>query len=164
VPALKVNDQGKTVRSIREMMELHREKPSCFSCHGVMDPLGLALENFDATGKYREMDRDTRAAIDASGKLPDGTQIGGPDDLRKALLSHPDQFVQTLTEKLMTYALGRSVEYYDMPTVRAIVRDSAHDDYRFSSIVMNIVASDAFQKQRVPGKSEKSLITQAAAH
>jgi hypothetical protein len=164
VPALKVNDQGKTVRSIREMMELHREKPSCFSCHGVMDPLGLALENFDATGKYRELDRDTRAAIDTSGKLPDGTQVGGPDDLRKALLARPDQFVQTLTEKLMTYALGRTVEYYDMPTVRAIVRDSAQHDYRFSSIVMNIVTSDAFLKRRAPGNSEQSLLTQAAAH
>ena len=163
VPALKVNDQGKTIRSIREMMEQHRQKPNCFACHGVMDPLGLALENFDATGKWREMDRDTRAAIDASGKLPDGTQIGGPDGLRNALLARPDQFVQTLTEKLMTYALGRSVEYYDMPTVRAIVRSAAQDDYRFSSIVMHIVTSDAFQKRRVPGDGDKPLITQTAA-
>ena len=106
-------------------MEQHRAKPSCNACHGVMDPLGFALENFDAIGAWRAKDRDAGTPIDARGKLVDGTPVNGPADLRKALLTRPDQFVQTLTEKLMTYALGRSVEYYDMPAVRAIVRDAA---------------------------------------
>ena len=129
----------------------------------MLDPLGFALENFDATGKYRTLDRDTRAAIDASGKLPDGTQITGPDDLRKALIARPDQFVQTLTEKLMTYALGRGIDYYDMPAIRAIVHNAARDDYRFSSLVMQIVTSDAFEKRRIPLNAEKQLTVQQAA-
>ena len=147
VEALKDNEAGKKALTVREMMAAHSTSPSCHSCHGVMDPLGFALESFDATGKYREVDRFTRTQIDSSGKLPDGTQLNGPDDVRRALTAQPDQFVQTLTEKLLTYALGRTVEYRDMPTVRAIVRAAAKDDYRFSSLVMNIVQSDAFQKR-----------------
>jgi hypothetical protein len=131
-------------------MAAHRAKPSCFSCHGVMDPLGFALEGFDAVGQWREKDRLAGATIDSSGELPDGTKLNGPDDLRKALLANPDQFVQTLTEKLLTYALGRVVEYHDMPTVRGIVREAAQDDYKFSSLVMQIVQSDPFQKRQVP--------------
>jgi hypothetical protein len=166
VPALQENEAGKTFHSIRELMESHRSKSSCFSCHGVLDPLGLALENFDATGKYRAVDRDTRELINASGKLPDGTEIRGPDDLRKALTTRPDQFVQTLTEKLMTYALGRGVEYYDMPTIRAIVREagSAPDPserYKLSTLVMRIVTSDAFQQSRTPASRAKPLTAQA---
>jgi hypothetical protein len=166
VPALKENEAGKTFHSIRELMESHRSKPNCFSCHGVLDPLGFALENFDATGKYRTLDRDTRAVIDASGKLPDGTQLRGPDDLRKALTARPDQFVQTMTEKLMTYALGRGIEYYDMPTIRAIVRDTGtaqdpRERYKFSALVMRIVTSDAFQENRIPSSVAKPLTAQA---
>ena len=131
-------------------MAVHRQKPSCFSCHGVMDPLGFALENFDAVGLWREKDRMAESVIDSAGELPDGTKISGPDDLRNVLLANPDQFVQTLTEKLMTYALGRVVEYHDMPTVRSIVHESAKDDYRFSTLVMQIVQSDPFQKRQVP--------------
>jgi len=150
VEALKDAKPGAKPKTLKEQMALHRAKPSCFSCHGVMDPLGFALENFDATGKWREKDRLAGAQIDSFGELPDGTKLSGPDDLRKALLANPDQFVQTLTEKLMTFGLGRVVEYHDMPVVRAIVRNSAKDDYRFSSIVMGIVTSDPFQKRQVP--------------
>jgi uncharacterized protein DUF1585/uncharacterized protein DUF1588 len=130
-------------------MEAHRTNPACNACHGVMDPLGFALENFDTIGTYRDVDRFTRTPIDASGKLVDGTAVNGPADLRTALLAHSEEFVQTLTEKLMTYALGRSIEYYDMPTVRAIVHDSKTADYKFSSIVMGIVNAPAFRSSIV---------------
>jgi hypothetical protein len=114
-----------------------------------MDPLGFALENFDGVGKWRVKDRYAGTRIDSSGVLPDGRKISSPDDLRTALAGNPDQFVQTLTQNLMTYALGRSVEYYDMPTVREIVRASANDEFRFESLVLNIVRSDAFMRRRV---------------
>jgi len=142
------NKDGEKARSVREIMEQHRAKPSCNSCHGVMDPLGFALENFDAIGGWRDMDRYAGTAIDASGRLIDGTPVAGPSDLRKALTRRPGQFVQTVTEKLMTYGLGRSVEYYDMPAVRQIVRDAARDNYRFSSVVMGIVKSAPFQMRK----------------
>jgi len=129
-------------------MEQHRANPSCNACHGVMDPLGFALENFDAIGAWRTKDRDAGTPIDASGKLVDGTPVTGPNDLRQALMRRPEQFVETITEKMMTYALGRSVEYYDMPTVRKIVRDAARDNYRFSSIVLGIVKSAPFEMKR----------------
>ena len=136
-------------------MEEHRANPTCNACHGVMDPLGFALENFDTIATYRTMDRFTRTKIDTSGKLVDGTVVNGPSDLRKALLKHPEQFVQTLTEKLMTYAVGRSLEYFDMPAVRKIVRDARRDDYRFSAIVMGVVTAPAFQSSVVePRKVE----------
>jgi hypothetical protein len=120
-----------------------------------MDPLGFSLENFDAIGEWRSKDLYAGTPIDASGKLVDGTPVNGPADLRNALMKHPEQFVRTLTEKLMTYALGRSVEYYDMPTVRAIVRDAARDNYRFSSIVMGIVRSPAFQMRKAQGNESE---------
>jgi hypothetical protein len=142
------NKDGEKAKSVREIMEMHRAKPSCASCHGIMDPLGFALENFDAIGEWRSTDRWAAAPIDAAGKLVDGTSVGGPVDLRKALMRRPDQFVQTMTEKLMTYGLGRSVEYYDMPAVRQIVRDAARDNYRFSSIVIGIVKSAPFQMRK----------------
>jgi len=150
VEAFQENKDGEKAKTIRAIMEQHRAKPSCNSCHGIMDPLGFALENFDAVGAWRATDVWAGTPIDPSGKLVDGTPIGGPGDLRKALLKRPDQFVQTMTEKLMTYALGRSVEYYDMPAVRKIVRDAAADNYRFSSIVKGIVRSAPFQMRRVP--------------
>jgi Protein of unknown function (DUF1588)/Protein of unknown function (DUF1585)/Protein of unknown function (DUF1592) len=145
VAPFKENKEGEKPKTIREIMEEHRANPTCNACHGVMDPLGFALENFDTIGTYRSMDRFTRTKIDTSGKLVDGTVVNGPSDLRNALLKHPEQFVQTLTEKLMTYALGRSLEYFDMPTVRKIVRDARRDDYRFTSIVMGVVTAPAFQ-------------------
>ncbi|HYR42379.1 MAG TPA: DUF1592 domain-containing protein, partial [Terriglobia bacterium] len=149
VEGFKENKAGEKARSVREIMEQHRANPSCNACHGVMDPLGFAFENFNAIGEWRVKDQDAGTSIDASGKLVDGTSISGPVDLRKALMKHPEQFVQTMTEKVLTYALGRTVEYYDMPTVRKIVRQAARDDYRFSSIVMGIVKSAPFQMRRV---------------
>jgi hypothetical protein len=136
-------------RTVREIMAAHRASPGCFSCHGVMDPLGFALENFDAVGMWRERDRFAKTAIDASGELPDGTKLHGPDDLRNALLRRPDQFVQTFTERLLTYALGRSVEYYDMPAVRKIVREAQGENFRFSALIWAIVESDPFQMRRM---------------
>ena len=137
-------------RSVREIMEEHRAKPVCNACHGVMDPLGFALENFDAIGEWRTKDRYARTLIDASGKLVDGTPVSGPDDLRQALVKRPQQFVQTMTERLLTYALGRSVEATDMPAVRKIVRDAAREDYRFSSIVMGVARSVPFLMSKKP--------------
>jgi hypothetical protein len=162
VPSLKENELGKKPQSVRERMEMHRAKPACFACHGVMDPLGLALENFDAVGKYRDIDQETRLPIDSSGKLPDGTQINGPDDLRKALLARPDQFVQALTMNLMTYALGRTVEYYDMPSVRAITRTCAADNYRFACLASQVVQSNAFRFRRPATAPQSTLVTQTA--
>lgn len=161
VEALKENQAGEKALTVRELMAQHSENPTCFSCHGVMDPLGFALENFDGVGKWRQKDRFAGTGIDSSGVLPDGRAVNSPDDLRAALVSNPEQFVQTMTQNLMTYALGRSVEYYDMPTVRAIVHASARDDYRFSSLVMNIVRSDAFQKRKLAQEHEQTTAAHA---
>jgi hypothetical protein len=150
VGALKENQDGKKALTVREMMAVHRHNPTCNGCHGVMDPLGFALESFDAVGQFRAVDRFAGVPIDASGELPDGTVLNGPDDLRNALLRRPDQFAQTLTERLMVYALGRTLEYKDMPQVRAIVRATAADNYRFETLVTNIVTSAPFQMARSP--------------
>jgi mono/diheme cytochrome c family protein len=151
VPTLDEKDIGTTkALTVREMIAKHRANPTCASCHAVMDPLGLALENFDATGMWRDRDRYAGAAIDASGVLPDGTPITGPDDLRKALLRRPEQFAQTFTEGLLTYATGRTLEHYDMPTVRGIVRAASASDYRFSALVQGVVRSEQFKMRRVP--------------
>ena len=136
--------------TVRERLETHRAQKSCNACHGVMDPLGFALENFDAVGKWRQVDRASLTPIDASERLASGQPVKGPSDLRAALTARPDQFVQTLTEKLMIFALGRPVEYHDMPAVRAIVRHAAADNYRFESIVLGVVKSDAFQMRQIP--------------
>jgi hypothetical protein len=149
VEAFPETQEGAVALSVRERLEMHRKTPSCNSCHGVIDPLGLALENFNAIGQWQDKDRDAGTPIDASGQLVDGTPIRGPDDLRIALVARQDQFVRTFTENLMTFALGRSVRYYDMPAVRAIVRDAARHDYRFSSIVLGIVNSNAFRMEQV---------------
>ena len=149
VEGFKENKEGEKARTVRQIMEQHRANPSCNSCHGVMDPLGFALEGFDAVGAWRTKDRFAGTPIDSSDKLIDGTPVNGPDDLRKALASHSEQFVQTFTEKLMTYALGRNIESYDMPAIRKIVRDAAKDNYRFSSIVMGVVKSTPFQMSKV---------------
>ncbi len=146
VPALKESDEGGKVTTVRERLEEHRKNPTCATCHKVMDPLGFSLDNFDAIGQWRT--KDSGLPIDASGQLADGTKISGIVDLRKALLQHPERFVGTMTEKLMTYALGRGLEYYDMPVVRGITRDVAKNNDRFSAIVMGIVNSTAFQMKR----------------
>jgi mono/diheme cytochrome c family protein len=149
VEAFKENKEGEQFKTIRQIMETHRANPTCNACHGVMDPLGFALENFDTIGTYRGVDAFTRTKIDTSGKLVDGTAVNGPADLRAALLAHPEQFVQTLTEKLTMYALGRSIEYFDRPSIRTIVRDSKATNYTFSSIVMGIVNAPAFRSSIV---------------
>jgi len=139
--------EGEQPKTVRARLEAHREDPSCNLCHGVIDPYGLALENFTATGQWRDFDWAADAPIDPSTELPGGMSIAGPAELRQALLRRPDQFVRALTEKLMMYALGRELEYHDMPQVRSIVRAAGEDDYRFSKIVTGIVSSDAFRMQ-----------------
>jgi hypothetical protein len=145
VPPLKENTErtdGK-VLSMRERMEEHRTNPACASCHKIMDPIGFALESFDLVGKWREIDEKT--PVDASGELVDGTKLNGAATLRQALVSRSDAFVTNATEKLLTYALGRAVHYYDMPVVRSVIREAARSDYRFSSLVLGIVKSAPFQ-------------------
>ena len=140
--------------TVRGRMEQHRANPACAGCHKVMDPLGLALENFDAVGAWRT--RDSGLPIDASGELTDGTKISGVTELRAALLKRPEVLVGTVTEKLMTYALGRSLEAEDMPAVRTIVRTSAREGYRFSALVRGIVNSVPFQMRRARDESQGS--------
>ncbi|PWU12058.1 MAG: hypothetical protein C5B51_01565 [Terriglobia bacterium] len=147
VPALAENRTGVKPRSVRERLEEHRSNPACAVCHNLMDPIGFSLENFDATGAWRDRG-ESKSPIDASGVLVDGTKVNGPQALRQALLSRPETFVTTLTEKLMTYALGRGIDYYDMPAVRGVVRRAAQDNFRFSSIVLGIVESVPFQMSR----------------
>ena len=162
VEALKENEAGKKPKTVRELLEGHRAKPQCYSCHVALDPLGFALEGFDAVGKRREIDRYARTPIDNKGELPDGTQVKGPDDLRNALVGSPNLFVQNVVERLMIYGLGRVIEAHDMPVVRDIVRKSAADEYRFSTLVYNIITSDAFQKAQVPADATMPVIKQAA--
>ena len=138
---------GEQPKTIRARLAEHREDPTCDFCHGVIDPYGLPLENFTVTGQWRDSDWAADAAIDATSVLPGNVAIEGPSELRRMLLRRPDQFVQAFTEKLMIYALGRELEYHDMPQVRAIVRAAARDDYRLSAIVTGIVTSDAFRMQ-----------------
>jgi hypothetical protein len=145
VPPLKETPDGATPVNIRAQMEEHRSNPQCASCHKLMDPLGFAMENFNAVGAWRT--RDNGSPIDASGQFLDGSRLDGVAGLRQVLVQHPDIFVGTLTEKLMTYALGRGLDYYDMPAVRKIVREAAAHDYRFSSLVLGIVNSTPFQKR-----------------
>jgi hypothetical protein len=136
---------GKTL-STRERMEEHRKNPACASCHRVIDPLGLALENFDVTAAWRI--KDNGVAVDSNGVLYDGTQISGPAGLREALLAHSESLIRNFTENLMQYGLGRRIEYFDQPALRAIVRKAAGNDYRFSSFVLGVVNSAAFQMSR----------------
>src|SRR6202050_5131732 len=151
VPTLNDKDIGTTkALTVRELMAKHRANATCASCHAIMDPLGFALENFDATGMWRDKDRFANTVIDSAGELTDGTKVNGPDDLRNALLRRPDQFVQTFVENLLTYSMGRTREYYDMPTVRKIVRDTAAKDYKFSAIVEAVVNTEQFRMRRVP--------------
>jgi hypothetical protein len=149
IPELK--PQGKDGRQLtaREQMEQHRANPTCAACHSRMDPLGFALENYDGVGRWRA--KDAGSPIDASGKLPDGSTFVGPAELRKVLAqSHADEFINTTVEKLLTYALGRGVEYYDKPAVRSITREAARSDYRMSALVTAIVKSTPFQMRRTP--------------
>ena len=145
VPPLKDGKELDQAMTMRQRMEEHRANPVCASCHKMMDPVGFALENFDATGAWRA--KESRVAIDTTGQFVDGSSIDGPVALRRIILRRPDNFVTTFTEKLLVYALGRGVDYQDMPTVRAIVADSGRQNYRFSAIVQGIVRSAPFQKR-----------------
>jgi mono/diheme cytochrome c family protein len=139
---------GEKPKTIRARLEQHREKPICMQCHGVIDPPGLPLENFDAIGRWRTTDRQAEnAVIDAHSVLPNGVAIDGPVELRVQLASRPAMFAQALTERLMMYALNRELEYFDMPQVRAVVRGAAKDNYKFSSLILGIVNTEAFRKQ-----------------
>ena len=144
VPPLKEAGYGEKIKlSMRQRMEQHRANPACAACHKIMDPIGFSLENFDAVGAWRVSEDGMK--IDSAGQLADGTPINGAVDLRKALEAHPEQFVGTVTEKLLTYALGRGVDYYDMPALRSIIRESAKNNYKFSAVVLNIVKSVPFE-------------------
>jgi hypothetical protein len=148
VPGLPENGEKVTkVRTLRERLEQHRASATCASCHKLMDPLGFALENFDAVGRYRTYDENFEP-IDNTGVYANGTRIDGTAGLRQVLVSHGDQFLSNLTQTLLTYALGRGVEYYDAPAVRAVLRDAAPQNHRFSSIVLGIVKSMPFQMRR----------------
>jgi hypothetical protein len=132
--------------TMRERMEEHRRNPACAGCHKLMDPIGVALENFDGIGRWRATDGGAR--IDAQAQLADGTAVGGPADLRAAILRRPDMFARNITEMLLTYALGHGLEPHDQPYVRTIMRDAVRSDYRFSSLVLGIVKSVPFQMRR----------------
>ncbi len=145
VPALETSSEGREL-TMREAMAQHRENPACRVCHAAMDPIGFSLENYDAVGKWRDM--FAGVDVDASGLLPDGAAFDGRNGLQGLLLERPDDFVGTVTEKLLTYALGRGVEYYDMPTVREIVRAAKEDDSSWSSVILGVVESAPFQMRR----------------
>jgi hypothetical protein len=136
-------DEGAPPLTVRERMKLHRQSPQCASCHNLMDPPGLALENFDAVGRWRG--QDAGQAIDATTQLSDGSKVDGVVDLRNALLARERVLVRTMTEKLLTYAVGRGLQHYDMPVVRGIVREAAQRDYSFSALVLGISRSLPFQ-------------------
>jgi len=147
VPPLKDNPAGESkTLSVRERLALHRANQPCAGCHRLMDPVGFSLENFDAVGRWRTIEENK--PIDSTGALPDGTTFQGVDGLQKALLARSDQFVSRFTEKLMTYALGRGVEYYDAPAIRKIVADAKTKDYKFSSVILGIANSTPFQMRR----------------
>ena len=156
VPAFPEAKSGQGIvdppKTVRDRMTQHRASPTCRSCHQIMDPIGLALENFDGVGRWRTA--DAGIAIDASGQLVDGTAVDGVGTLRAALLGYPDAFTQTLTEKLLMYAVGRTAHHYDMPVVRAITRGAARNDHRFSSLVMGIVSSPPFQMRVKKGEEQ----------
>jgi hypothetical protein len=140
---LAANKPGDVPSSIRERLAQHRKDPACSSCHSVIDPLGFALENFDAIGGWRTVDEAGRS-VDARGTTAGGDEVEGLSGLRALLLADPEQFPRTVTEKLLAYALGRRLEYYDRPAVRQIVRDAAVQDYRWSALVLGIAKSPAF--------------------
>ena len=155
--------QGEAPKTVRARLELHRASATCRQCHGVIDPMGLALENFDAVGQYRTTDKQAgNSPIDASSVLPNGMPLNGPAELREYLGSNPARFAQSFTEKLMMYAVNREMQNFDMPQVRAIVRNAAKDNYTLSSIVQGVVHSDAFLKQG-PAPAPKAAVTKTAA-
>ena len=148
VPSLKDRGEDGKILSVRQSMEEHRKNPVCATCHARIDPIGFALENFDGIGHWRTTEGSANNPIDTSGVLPDGTKFNGPAELRRILLSQPEEFATVFTEKLLTYALGRGVEYYDEPQVRKIVHNSASTNYRWSSLILEIVKSEPFEMRK----------------
>ena len=159
VPALEDSAPADRPSTVREQLELHRASPVCSACHRNLDPIGFALENFDAVGVWQDKTRDG-LEIDSAGVLADGTPVDGPIQLRKALLARPEVFAGTVTEKLLIYALGRGLEPADMPVVRSILRNTAEDGYRLSSIVLGIVDSLPFQMRTKPAESDAVELAQ----
>ena len=156
VPSLdESNKDSKVPKTVRAQLELHRKNQPCAGCHRIIDPAGFALENFDSVGQWRDKGPDG-APLDVAGTLADGSQVNGPVALREAILNRPDAFVTVVTEKMLTYALGRGLEPSDMPVVRHIVKKAAQSDYRLSSVVMGIVESAPFQMR---SKLEMTLET-----
>ncbi len=151
-PGVETNLTASTERptSVRERLALHRTQSSCNHCHGVIDPLGQALESYDAIGEWRARERDSGVTIDSTGNLADGRPVNSPSELREAIAAEPEKFVQTVAQNLMTYALGRRVEYYDMPAVRAVVREAAESDYSFAAIVKGVALSPPFRLRSAP--------------
>jgi hypothetical protein len=169
VPPLQEEDKagGQRALSMREKMQAHRANPACSGCHQIMDPIGLALENFDAVGAWRERDGVSLSSagtpIDAGGQLMDGTKVDGIASLRQALVRDPQVFVGALTEKLLTYAVGRGVAYYDMPAVRAIVSNAGKSNYTFSSIILGIAESMPFQMRMPAADTERPALESGTA-
>jgi hypothetical protein len=155
VPDLEATDDAEDGRflTVRERMEMHRRSPACRSCHRVIDPIGLALENYDVTGRWRI--KDEGSPVDPVGELYDGTEINGPRSLRTALLSRPEPVIRTFTEALLSYALGRRIEYYDMPTVRRIAREAEAQSNRMSAYVLGVVQSPAFRMSQVEAVTDE---------
>jgi mono/diheme cytochrome c family protein len=162
VEQLPANLQGRAA-TVRERTETHRKNPACASCHAVMDPLGFALEGFDTVGAYHTIDAASRQPIDTAATLPDGTKISGPEDLHKALASRGDQLAQVITEKLMTYGVGRHVDHRDMPSVRSIVRTAKASNYRFEDLVLGVVNSAAFRQRSAPAPLPAATTAQTAS-
>jgi hypothetical protein len=146
VPPFPQNKEGEAPQTVRARMEVHRRNPVCASCHSIIDPLGFALENFNAIGQYRTSDGG--ATIDPSGVMPDGTKFSGPVEFRKALLQRREELMMSLSEKMLTYALGRGLEFYDMPAIRRVTRDAAMQDYRWSAIIAGLIRSTPFRMRR----------------
>jgi len=151
-------------KSVRERLALHRTNNTCNHCHGVIDPLGQALENYNAVGEWRMRERDTGVAVDPNGRLASGKPVSSPADLRAALTAEPDKFVQTVVQNLMTYALGRRLEYYDMPAVRAIVRESREHGYTFESLTVGVAKSTPFRMRSAPEPAKTETVADAAAN
>ncbi|MEO8315908.1 MAG: DUF1592 domain-containing protein [Pseudomonadota bacterium] len=161
VPDLNAANTGGRPTTVREKVEIHRKNPACAACHAVMDPLGFALENFDTVGQFHTVDPQSRQPIDTAAVMPDGTPVAGPEDLHKILAARGDQLAQVITEKLITYAVGRPVDYRDMPTVRRIVRTAAANNYHFEDIVLGVVNSAAFRRQEPPAPLPATKVAQA---
>jgi hypothetical protein len=162
VPALEAEDPGeRATMTLRESMARHRESPECAGCHAQMDPIGFAFEHFDAVGRWRES--EAGLPIEAASVLPDGTEIDGIEGVRRLLLEDPERFVSAVTEKLLMYALGRNIQYYDRPAIRAIVREAAEDGYTFRALIGGIVKSVPFRMRAAPASNEAAGTTAAEA-